>query len=119
MSERISSVRLPSEFVCQPPATKDHWPIKDELPTTVSQSFARFALRCARVTSERADAQMDHLMGRTTSSDPKRMDSSPRMGQARGLILPRDFQPPEKDGGSVSTTCVTTLKADFGGIHQA
>ncbi|MBK8037405.1 MAG: hypothetical protein IPK22_09760 [Verrucomicrobiaceae bacterium] len=38
----------------------------------LSAKLRQIRSQMPRVTSERAYAQMDHLMGRTTSSDPKK-----------------------------------------------
>lgn len=61
----------PPETVCQSRTKQDH-PASKMSFQQLSAKLRQIRSEMPRVTSERAYAQMDRLMGRTTSSDPKK-----------------------------------------------
>jgi hypothetical protein len=61
----------PPETVCQSSTKQDHSASKMSFQQ-LSAKLRQIRSEMPRVTSERAYAQMDHLMGRTTSSAPKK-----------------------------------------------
>gem|GEM_PF-1809583 len=79
----MNSIKTRLKTVCPLRRNKDHWHPSKVSTQQLSAKLRLIRSQMPRVTSERAYAQMDHLMGRTNSSAPKKSGQPSERGPKR------------------------------------